>query len=261
MFQFNCRAHGTFRTGTSIEANTLSSFKEQSMLKLRKIWRELRRYGVLGMVLILGVGFSFRSAIADWNDVPTGSMQPTILIGDRIFVNKIAYDLKVPFSQSRIVTWADPERGDVVTFSSPVDGTRLVKRVVALPGDTLEMRNSRLILNGAELTYAKADEATFVAHLEGAAVGKMFSIENLPGHAHVVAITPAKKSIRNFGPVTVPANQYFMMGDNRDNSADSRYFGFVARGLIAGRVQATVWSLNYDNHYWPRWSRFFADMI
>jgi len=231
------------------------------MLKLRIVWGKFRRSGILGMILILGIGFSFRSAIADWNDVPTGSMQPTILIGDRIFVNKLAYDLKIPFTKTRVATWADPLRGDIIIFWSPADETRLVKRVIGVPGDVLEMRNSRLIINGEQLVYEAADEAALIAALEKAAIGKDFSIEQLPGHAHVVAITPAKKSIRNFGPLTVPADHFFMMGDNRDNSADSRYFGFVDRRLVVGRVQGTVWSLDHDRHHLPRWSRFFAEMI
>lgn len=230
-------------------------------MNARNVWFKIRRSGVLGLVLVLVAGFSFRSAIADWNDVPTGSMQPTILIGDRIFVNKLAYDLKIPFTQKRLVTWSDPVRGDIVTFWSPADATRLVKRVIGVPGDLLEMKNSRLIVNGEKLAYDKADEAALVAALAAAAIGKEFSIEQLPGHAHVVAITPAKRSLRNFGPLTVPAGQYFMMGDNRDNSADSRYFGFVERKLVIGRVQGTVWSLDHDRHYLPRWSRFFAEMI
>jgi len=86
------------------------------------------------MVLLL---CTFRSSIADWNDVPTGSMNPTILEGDRIFVNKLAYDLKLPFTTWHVAAWGDPGRGDVVVFYAP-DGTRMVKRVVGLPGDTSE---------------------------------------------------------------------------------------------------------------------------
>src|SRR6516162_5299237 len=91
--------------------------------------------------------FAVRSSLADWNDVPTGSMKPTILEGDRVYVNKLAYDLKVPFTTMHLAQWSDPQRGDIVVFYSPYDGKRLVKRVIGLPGDTLELRNNSLVIN------------------------------------------------------------------------------------------------------------------
>src|SRR5438045_2439092 len=111
-------------------------------------------------LLMLGlVVFSIRSSLADWNDVPTGSMKPTILEGDRVFVNKLAYDLKVPFTTWHIAEWSQPRRGDIVVFYSPHDGKRLVKRVIGLPGDTLELRNDALVLNGEPVQYKPiADE-------------------------------------------------------------------------------------------------------
>src|SRR5262249_61738075 len=99
------------------------------------IWREWLR----PLLVVLVVLFAVRSAVADWNDVPTGSMKPTILEGDRIFVNKLAYDLKVPFLGWRLIRWADPNRGDIIVFRSPADGTRLVKRVVGVPGGTIPL--------------------------------------------------------------------------------------------------------------------------
>ena len=105
------------------------------------------------MILIVS---SLRSALADWNDVPTGSMKPTIQEGDRVVVNKLAYDLKVPFTTIKIVKWDDPKRGDIVVLFSPVDGTRLVKRVVAIPGDQVEMRDNQLYING-QVGQAVAD--------------------------------------------------------------------------------------------------------
>ncbi|HWI58690.1 MAG TPA: signal peptidase I, partial [Bacillota bacterium] len=102
-------------------------------------WRkEIRPLFILALIL-----FSVRSSLADWNDVPTGSMKPTILEGDRVYVNKLAYDFKVPFTTWHLAQWANPQRGDIVVFYSPHDGTRLVKRVVGLPGDTLELRDTR----------------------------------------------------------------------------------------------------------------------
>ena len=98
--------------------------------------------------MLVTVG-SLRSTIANWNDVPTGSMRPTILEGERIFVNKVAYDLKIPFTSVRLFEWGNPQRGDIVVLYSPADGKRLVKRVVGLPGDRLALVQGRLLINGA----------------------------------------------------------------------------------------------------------------
>ena len=204
---------------------------------------------------------TFRSAIADWNDVPTGSMKPTILIGDRIFVNKLAYDLKVPFLGNRLVTWGAPERGDIVICWSPADGARLVKRVVGVPGDVIEMKSGRLIINGQELDYQTADGSDFERALGKEAGQYRFFTEDLTGHKHTVAATPGKRAIHNFGPVSIGPEQYFMMGDNRDNSADSRYFGFIPRSDVVGRVEGIAFSLDYGDHYKPRWHRFFTRLI
>src|ERR1041384_2865762 len=112
-------------------------------------WRkEIRPLLLLALVV-----FAIRSSLADWNDVPTGSMNPTILEGDRVYVNKLAYDLKVPFTTRHIAEWSNPQRGDIVVFFSPYDGQRLVKRVIGLPGDLLELRNNVLILNGQPVAY------------------------------------------------------------------------------------------------------------
>src|SRR5215213_7423472 len=124
--------------------------------KAIEFWKKQAKPFLL-MVLAL---MSFRSTIADWNDVPTGSMKPSILEGDRIFVNKLAYDLKVPFTTWHLAEWDDPERGDVVVFYSPADGVRLVKRVIGVPGDVLEMRVNRLYINGKAADYQPLDPAT-----------------------------------------------------------------------------------------------------
>src|SRR6266850_3766531 len=104
-------------------------------------------------LLMLLVVSSLRSALADWNDVPTGSMKPTIEEGDRVVVNKLAYDLKIPFTTIEIAKWSDPKRGDIVVLFSPRDGTRLVKRVIAVPGDHIEMRENQLFVNGGAASW------------------------------------------------------------------------------------------------------------
>src|SRR6266446_6543810 len=123
--------------------------------RARKWWREEIR----PLLILLFIGFSIRSSLADWNDVPTGSMKPTILEGDRIFINKLAYDLKVPFTTWHIAEWSNPQRGDIVVFFSPKDGTRLVKRVIGLPGDTIELRNDQLFINDQPVDYATLESA------------------------------------------------------------------------------------------------------
>ncbi len=222
----------------------------------RRWWRqEIRPLLILALVM-----FSVRSSLADWNDVPTGSMKPTILEGDRVFVNKLAYDLKVPFTTWHIADWGNPQRGDIVVFFSPKDGQRLVKRVIGLPGDTVELRNEQLIINGQPVEYAPADPG-MAAQLSGIERERgVFATEELPGTPHAVMAINGVSAMRTFGPVQVPPGRYFMMGDNRDNSFDSRYFGTVARGQIVGRATGVVLSINKENHWLPRWGRTFTSL-
>lgn len=202
--------------------------------------------------------FSLRSSLADWNVVPSGSMQPTILVGDRVLVNKVAYDLKVPFTTWHLAEWGNPQRGDIVVFFSPKDGTRLVKRVIGLPGDTVELRNDQLIINGDPVDYGPLNPAVRLGLSAAERARSTFAAEQLPHAAHAVMAINHVAAMRSFGPVQVGAGHYFMMGDNRDNSYDSRYFGTVARDQIVGRTRSVVLSLDKDNYWLPRWSRTFA---
>ena len=200
----------------------------------------------------------FRSALADWMFVPTGSMNPTIVEGDRILVNKVAFGLRIPFSTVRLTQGDDPRRGDVVIFASPKDGTTLVKRVIGVPGDTVSMRDEQLIVNGAVIEYkdsAQDDDDLPDATRESR---HEFLVEELAEKAHPIMVLPNRAAARNFGPVTVPDGQYLMLGDNRDNSEDSRYIGFVARETIVGRAFAVAYSLDRDHWYRPRIDRTFT---
>ncbi len=224
--------------------------------RIRRWWRqEIRPVLIVALVL-----FSLRSSLADWNDVPSGSMKPTILEGDRIFVNKLAYDLKVPFTTWHLVEWSNPKRGDIVVFYSPHDGTRLVKRVVGLPGDTVELRSEQLVINGDPVNYAPLDAGVSNQLPEAEQQAGLFATEQLPAHAHAVMATPRLPAKRSFGPIQVPESHYFMMGDNRDNSFDSRYFGVVERKRIVGKVTAVVLSLDRSHYWYPRWQRSFQPL-
>jgi len=222
----------------------------------RRVWREW----IKPFLMVLLVVGSLRSAVADWNDVPTGSMRPTILEGDRIFVNKLAYDLKVPFTTVRLMQWGSPQRGDVVVLYSPEDGKRLVKRVVGLPGDELALRADRLYINGKAAEYQPlADGDRDALGLEGEPQ-ELVVWETIDSQTHPVTWTPYQQAMRQYGPVRIPQDNYFVMGDNRDMSRDSRWFGFVDRDLIVGRALAVVASVDRDQHYAPRWDRFFLGL-
>jgi len=224
--------------------------------RARHWWRkEIRPLLVLALIL-----FSLRSSLADWNDVPTGSMRPTILEGDRVFVNKLAYDLKVPFTTWHVAEWSNPQRGDIVVFFSPHDGKRLVKRVVGLPGDTIELRNNTLVINGSPVAYRPIVEEVLRDLAPADRAGRVFATEQLPGQTHAVAGHPAAPAMRSFAPIRVPDGHYFMMGDNRDDSFDSRYWGPVARNQIVGRATAVVISLDREHYWLPRWQRFFSSL-
>ena len=202
-------------------------------------------------VLCLGI---FRTAIADWNPIPSGSMRPTLLEGDVVLVNRLAYDLKVPVTDIVLAHLGEPARGDVVTFSSPLDGTRLIKRIVALAGDVVQMRDAVLHINGQPATYTQQTVAR-EALGRGFEVNAVRATEQLAGNQRQVQFLPQVYARRDFGPLTVPPGHYFMLGDNRDNSLDSRFIGFVPRALLIGRAHHVVVSADILGNWLPRLER------
>jgi signal peptidase I len=223
---------------------------------ITRLWKEWR----MTIFFIVFVVIPVKSSLADWNWVPTGSMNPTILEGDLVYVNKLAYGLRFPLTSYRLAKWSDPRRGDIVICFSPEDETRLVKRVIAVPGDTIEMRNNVIFLNEQPLTYSKIN-SKYSNQLTSKIKGRsILATENLDGNSHTVMSIPSISAIRNFGPVTVPQHKYFVMGDNRDNSRDSRYFGFVERPAIIGKAKGIILSFDITDKFQPRFKRFFASV-
>jgi signal peptidase I len=178
--------------------------------------------GTLLAVLLL---LSARSSLADHYHVPSGSMQPTVAIGDHLVVDKRAYGLRLPFTDDTLLEGPEPEPGDVVVLASPEDGVTLLKRLVAGPGQTVEVRGGRLWLDGAEQPM----------HADAGGLE-----EDLGGHHHPVSL--ASGGGPDLGPVVVPADRYLVMGDNRGNSYDGRMFGFVPRSALRGRALGITWS-------------------
>lgn len=201
-----------------------------------------------------------RSAIADWNYVPSGSMKPTILEGDMIWVNRVAYDLKVPFSTWRIARWDAPERGDIVVAYSPLDGVRLVKRVVAIPGDNVEILDQSLIVNGEVPTYQPIDADSMVVLTEQDRRTHGFATERLLGHERQVMYGSRRAGGMQGHVMTVPEGQYFLMGDHRNNSLDSRSFGLVDRESILGKATHVLFSYDKYRGMRLRGSRLLAEL-
>ncbi|MCY1021233.1 signal peptidase I [Pyxidicoccus sp. MSG2] len=175
----------------------------------------------LVVLLFLLVG---RASFADHYHVPSGSMEPTLAVKDHILVDKRAYGLRVPLTETWL-TEREPTRGDVVVFAHPLTGTTMVKRLIGLPGDTVALVDGRLWLNGAPVEQTLARGARR---------------EALPGAPH--PLSPEEDQGPDFGPLQVPAGGYLMLGDHRGNSADSRFWGLVPRARLLGRAVAVVYS-------------------
>lgn len=216
----------------------------------------------LSFIVFIVLMCVFRSAVADWNDVPTGSMKPTIVEGDRIFINKMAYDVRVPFTHISMKKVADPSFGEVIIFDSKASDKRLVKRVIGVPGDVVAMIDNTLIINGKPLNYKAIVEDETSRDSNSVANVEAYTdyFERYQEKEYRVRKSAVKRDFDSFSPVTVPEGHYLVLGDNRDNSADSRFIGFVPREEIVGRSESVAFSLNYDNYYLPRAERFFSSL-
>jgi len=197
------------------------------MSKQKSKFREYVEAIILAVVIALFI----RTFVIQAYKIPSGSMKPTLLIGDHILVSKFNYGIKLPFLRTTLIPVGAPQRGDIVVFIYPEDRSKdFIKRLIGVPGDTIEIRNKKIFING--LPYSDKN-GVYVDNLV------------IPG-----AVQPRD----NFGPVTVPEGSLFVMGDNRDESYDSRFWGFVSMKDVLGKALIIYWSWNQDEH-WIRWSR------
>jgi len=192
---------------------------------------KLQEY-IEAIVIALIVAFFIRTFVIQAYKIPSGSMKPTLLVGDHILVNKFIYGIKVPHFRNTLISIKEPKKGDIVVFIYPEDRTKdFIKRVIATSGDTVEIRNKKIYLNGR--LYEESH-------------GVYTDQFVIPG-----SIQPRD----NFGPVTVPPSSIFVMGDNRDQSYDSRFWGFVDLKDVLGKAFIIYWSWDREDHG-VRWNRF-----
>ena len=194
--------------------------------------KSLAREYVEAIVIAVLLALIIRQFAVQAFTIPSGSMMDTLLIGDYILVNKFLYGAEIPFTDMHMPGLRAPERGDVIVFKYPNDETRhFIKRIIAIGGDTIQVRDNRVWLNGKLLDepYVRQGSPHVISSSQ---CGYLYACE----------------------PLRVPSGSYFVMGDNRDNSQDSRYWGFVKRAKIRGKAFLIYWSWNGESH-WLRWSR------
>jgi signal peptidase I len=200
----------------------LEKQKEAGTLKKKSTFREYAEAAAIAVLLALFI----RTFVVQAFKIPSGSMEPTLLVGDHILVNKFIYGVKIPFVRTTLIPISEPAREDVVVFIYPEDESKdFIKRIIGLPSDNIRIEGTELFVND-ELFEDRY--GFFTARGRGNRVGNTSS----------------------FGPVTVPEDHYFVMGDNRDHSYDSRFWGFVPAQSIKGKAFIIYWS-------WPNWQRFF----
>ena len=212
--------------------------KLKKSLKTKKYFQQKKYRGdlifLIGLLAFCSSGFcSYR--------VPTGSMDPTIKVQDFFLANKLSYRLKIPFTKTSVIDWAKPERGDIIAFKYPLDeSTEYTKRVIGLPGDRLKIENQQVYLNGKalELTLISEDEDSLLFQ------------EKLDGQLNTVRFSKQLETVDFLKEITVPENHYFVMGDNRNNSNDSRAWGFVPYENIDGKLTHR-WFGFKENSYLP----------
>jgi signal peptidase I len=215
------------------------------------------------IVVALVVWFFLRTFLVEAFRIPSGSMENTLLVGDFLFVNKALYGAEVPLIHTRLPAVREPRRNDILVFDSVEEaGLKVVKRLIGMPGDTLSMSHGELFRNGQRIAEPYAVHADPTRSEDAIQRAKMRDWQ-LP---HLVQRDPAsyQPDLQDWGPIVVPADSFFMMGDNRDSSYDGRYWGFLPRVNVRGRPLVVYFS--YDANSWRplpfftevRWSRIFS---
>lgn len=189
------------------------------------------RENIEAIAIAVVLALFIRAFVVQAFKIPSGSMEPTLLVGDHILVNKFIYGVRLPFVNSTIIPVSEPERGDIIVFEYPVEPEKdFIKRVVGVPGDTVEIRDKKVYVNGRP-------------------------VDDYPVKHTASRVLPASVNNRdNFGPVKVPEKAYFVLGDNRDNSYDSRFWGFVKESAIKGEAFIIYWSWDSEE-FGVRWGR------
>lgn len=235
-------------------------FKEKQF-KEAKDNRSLSRK-VISLIFFLLVILLVRHSVIEPYKIPTGSMIPTMKIGDHLFVNKLSYGLRIPFL-GELATWANPKRGDIIIFDPPLDNGKIyVKRIVGLPGDTIRVEDDKFFIKGEEILKQPSPDRTIMNDVmdqeKYSEANYKLYVEDFFNLKHYVLQYINRDHLYskfNF-EIKVPEDKYFMMGDNRDNSEDSRVWGFVPREQIYGRVMFVWLSLNWNKAFTSEWIRY-----
>jgi len=204
--------------------------------------------------LIAAVAALFiRQFVAEAFKIPSGSMIPTLTIGDHLLVNKFIYGPRIPFTDTRLFAWKEPKRGEIIVFKYPENESKnFIKRVVGLPGDKIEIKNGLLFINDQPVSVTGL--GVYEGGDQGAGYPGPKLLEEQLGAINHKILYLRDQSGYNFGPVLVPKDSVFVMGDNRDNSQDSRVWGWVNHNKILGRAFIIYWSWD-GNDRWVRWER------
>jgi signal peptidase I len=212
--------------------------KHEGQPRKKSLFREYLEAAVIAVLLALFI----RAFVVQAFKIPSGSMKPTLLIGDHILVNKFIYGIKVPFTDHYILQIKKPKRGDIVVFKWPRNERKdFIKRIVGVEGDTIEIKGDVLYVNNEEI------ETTYVGRYSDKELGRAHKYLEFLGETKHYILHVHNKS-ENFGPKLVPENAILVMGDNRDQSLDSRYWGFVSLNKVKGKAFIIYWS-------WPHWKR------
>ncbi len=183
-------------------------------------------------VLILGLCSAYVRAFT----VAGPSMSPTLFYGDLVLSNHAAYDFRLPYMDKVLIEVSDPQRGDVITYFDISKNAIAIKRIIGVPGDTVRMKNNTLYVNGAEATQRMVSQEIFDDIPLRDTLEQLVVKETLGGAEHLITYTPENSPVRSFEEITITEGNYFILGDHRDNSADSRYIGFIPRDQIKGRI-------------------------